>query len=145
MKVLKYEHVNDLRQSLFHLLNCLITTASELREQPKVTEWTIGGDELSWCPSLSNSLWQGWSWGLVHCPGGNLFLNSHTNWIVNKIFYIILNPKKAFKCSDSTIFARSNWLHAIALPWTLVRMKMLPGTWFELRSPVTFATMILVR
>ena len=29
------------------------------------------GDELSWCPSLSNSLWQGWCCGLVHCPGGN--------------------------------------------------------------------------
>ena len=30
------------------------------------------GDELSWCPSWSNSLWQGWSCGLVHCPGGNV-------------------------------------------------------------------------
>ena len=29
------------------------------------------GEKLSWCPSLSNSLWQGWSCGLVHCPGGN--------------------------------------------------------------------------
>ena len=29
------------------------------------------GDELSWCSSWSNSLWQGWSCGLVHCPGGN--------------------------------------------------------------------------
>ena len=29
------------------------------------------GDELSWCPSWSNSLWQGWSCGLVHCPGEN--------------------------------------------------------------------------
>ena len=29
------------------------------------------GKELSWCPSWSNSLWQGWSCGLVHCPGGN--------------------------------------------------------------------------
>ena len=28
-------------------------------------------EELSWCPSWSNSLWQGWSFGLVHCPGGN--------------------------------------------------------------------------
>ena len=28
-------------------------------------------EELSWCPSCSNSLWQGWSCGLVHCPGGN--------------------------------------------------------------------------
>ena len=39
------EHVNDLRPSLFHLLNYLITTVSELREKPKVTGskvWTIG-------------------------------------------------------------------------------------------------------
>ena len=28
-------------------------------------------DELSWCPSLSNSLWKGWSCGLAHCLGGN--------------------------------------------------------------------------
>ena len=28
-------------------------------------------EELSWSPSWSNSLWQVWSWGLVHCPGGN--------------------------------------------------------------------------
>ena len=27
--------------------------------------------ELSWCPSWSNSLRQGWSYGLVHCPAGN--------------------------------------------------------------------------
>ena len=29
------------------------------------------GEELSWCASWSNSPWQGWSCGLVHCPGGN--------------------------------------------------------------------------
>ena len=29
------------------------------------------GEELSQCQSWSNSLWQGWSYGLVHCPGGN--------------------------------------------------------------------------
>ena len=29
------------------------------------------GKELSWCPSWSNSQWQGWNSGLVHCPGGN--------------------------------------------------------------------------
>ena len=28
-------------------------------------------EELSWCPIRSNSLWQGWSCGLVHCPDGN--------------------------------------------------------------------------
>ena len=27
--------------------------------------------ELSWCPPWSSSLWQGWSCGLVHCPGEN--------------------------------------------------------------------------
>ncbi len=32
MEILLCERVNDLRHSLFHLLNCLITTASELRE-----------------------------------------------------------------------------------------------------------------
>ena len=29
------------------------------------------GEELSWYPSWSNSLWQGWSCRLVYCPGGN--------------------------------------------------------------------------
>ena len=45
MEVLLCERVNDLRHSLFHLLNYLITTASEHRELPKVTGskvWTIG-------------------------------------------------------------------------------------------------------
>ena len=28
-------------------------------------------EELSWCPPWSNSLWQGWSCGLVHCFGGS--------------------------------------------------------------------------
>ena len=28
-------------------------------------------EELSWCPSCSNSLWHGWGCGLVHCPAGN--------------------------------------------------------------------------
>ena len=49
MEVLLCEHVNGLRHSLFHILNCLLTTASkfflELRESQKVTGskvWTIG-------------------------------------------------------------------------------------------------------
>ena len=37
MEVIFCERVSHLRNSLFHLLNCLITTASELREYPKVT------------------------------------------------------------------------------------------------------------
>ena len=45
MEVLLCEHVNDLHHSLFHLLSCLITTASELKEKTKITGskvWTIG-------------------------------------------------------------------------------------------------------
>ena len=45
MEVLLCERVNVLRHSHFYLLNCLITTASKLREQSKVTGskvWTIG-------------------------------------------------------------------------------------------------------
>ena len=45
MEVLLCERVDDLPLSLFHLLTCLITTASELREYGKVTLnkiWTIG-------------------------------------------------------------------------------------------------------
>ena len=33
----------------------------------------------SWCPSWSNSLWQGWSCGLVYCPAENA---TDTIWIV---------------------------------------------------------------
>ena len=29
------------------------------------------GEEVSWCPNRSNSLWQGCSCELVHCPAGN--------------------------------------------------------------------------
>ena len=35
MEILLCERVNDLRHSLFHLLNCLIMTASELRVLPR--------------------------------------------------------------------------------------------------------------
>ena len=38
------------------------------REQ-RLDYWEI--EELSWFSSWSNSLWQGWSCWLVHCPGGN--------------------------------------------------------------------------
>ena len=70
MEVLLCERVNDLRHSRFHLLNCLITTACELRKQPKVTGrkvLTIGRVRKY----LDYHLWQGSSCGLVHCPGGN--------------------------------------------------------------------------
>ena len=51
MEVLLCEHVNDLRLNLFHLLTCLITTASELRELQKVT-----GSKVSTIGRLRNCL-----------------------------------------------------------------------------------------
>ena len=38
---------------------------------PRAPLDNMEGEELSWCPYWSNSLWQGWSCGLVHCPAGN--------------------------------------------------------------------------
>ena len=42
-----------------------------LGNNQKSQVWTIGRLRNCWCPSWSNSLWHGWSCGLVHCPGGN--------------------------------------------------------------------------
>ena len=79
MEVLLSERVSD----LFHLLNGLRTTASELRKKSKVTGskvWTIG--KLRNC--LNAHFGQiicdgGWSCGLVYCPGGNA---THLIWRV---------------------------------------------------------------
>ena len=73
MEVLLCERVNDLRHSLFHLLmshNSLwaLEITKSHREQG-LDNWEA--EELSWCPSWSNSLWQERSCGLVHYPGGN--------------------------------------------------------------------------
>ena len=55
--------------SIFHLLSCLKGITKSHREQDLDDR---EGEELSWCPSWSDSLWQGWSCcGLVHFPSGN--------------------------------------------------------------------------
>ena len=71
MDVLLYERVNDLRHSLFHLLNCFIMTASEPKSHREQGLDYREDEEVLWCLSWSNSLWQGWSCGVVHCPSGN--------------------------------------------------------------------------
>ena len=48
LEVLLCECVKDLPHSLFHLLNCPITTASELRERPKVTGSKVWIIERAW-------------------------------------------------------------------------------------------------
>ena len=82
-EVLLCERVNDLRHSLFHLINCLITTASELREKPKITGskvWTTWRVRNCLYAPLGDAL----SWWKCHWPDlkraglfrRNLFLNS---------------------------------------------------------------------
>ena len=72
MEVLLCECVNDLRHSLFHLLNCLITTAEGITKSHREQVLNYReAEELCWCPSWSNSQWQEWRCGLVYCPGGN--------------------------------------------------------------------------
>ena len=70
MEVLLCERANDLRHSLFHLHNCLITTASKQKSQGARYDYR-DAEGLSWCPYLSNSQWQEWSCGLVHCLAEN--------------------------------------------------------------------------
>ena len=50
MEVLLCERVNDLRHSLFHLLNCLITTACELREYASHKEQEMPLKGICWLP-----------------------------------------------------------------------------------------------
>ena len=74
MEVLLCECVNDLHHSLFHLLNCLMTTACDVGITKSHKEQGLDyrdGEELCWCQSWSNSLGQGWSCWLVYCPDGN--------------------------------------------------------------------------
>ena len=44
--------------------------SSQPLSSPQVLDYREA-EELSWCPSWSNSLWQRWSCGLLYCPGGN--------------------------------------------------------------------------
>ena len=58
-------------------------------------------EELCWCLSWSNCLWQGWSCGLVYCPGGNVTdpiwrvlvsSDGFSSWTPLKPQYINPNP-----------------------------------------------------
>ena len=72
--VLLCERVNDLRHSLFHLLNCLITKASELREKPKVKRskvWTIWRVRNSLDVHLGQIVCDKDGVVDMHCPGEN--------------------------------------------------------------------------
>ena len=70
MKVHLCERVNGLHHSLFYLLNCLWALGISKSHREQGLDYR-GGEEVSWCPSWSNSLWQGWNCGLVYCPAGN--------------------------------------------------------------------------
>ena len=128
MEVLLCECVNDLRHSLFHLLNCLITTASELREETK-SHMEQGldyreGEELSWCQSWSNSLWQGWSCRLVHCPGGNA---TDPIWrvMVSSLGIFSWTPLKHQQSNPNPLANQLCWIDFLTPP-TLLIVHSLP-------------------
>ena len=50
------------------IYSCILGITKSNREQDLDY---MEAEELSWCPSCSNSLWQGWSCGPVHFPCGN--------------------------------------------------------------------------
>ena len=70
------------------------------------------GEEQSWCPSWSNTLWQGWICRLVYCPAGNatepiwrVLASSQgiSSWTPLKPQYSNLNPNPLANqlwCSD---------------------------------------------
>ena len=63
---------NDFRPGFELVSPCSFPTTITIT--PRAPPWGLGykeAEELSWCRSWSNSLWQRWSCGLVHCPGGN--------------------------------------------------------------------------
>ena len=62
--------MGDVYEDILHMKKKFIWAKHWFATGSKV--WTIG--RLRNCldaPSCSKSLWQGWSCGLVHCPGGN--------------------------------------------------------------------------
>ena len=75
MEVLLCERVNDLHHSLFHYPqlshNASLWAKGITKSHREQGLDYRDGEELSWCPSWSNSLWQGWSYEPLYCPGGN--------------------------------------------------------------------------
>ena len=88
-------------------------------------------EERSWCPSCSNSLWQGWSYELVHCPGGNATdpiwrvlasSNRISSWTPLKPQHSNLNPNPI--CQSTFVYwlpysshASHNPLQTPCFPW----------------------------
>ena len=106
-------------------------------------------EELCWCPSWSNSLWQGWSCWLVNCPGGNAtdpiwwelassdgisswtpLKSQHSNptpWPINSgVLTSLLLPHLSSSLTDSLPFfnllCHSNWC-SIHARWSKSSLK----------------------
>ena len=131
MEVLLCVRVNDLRHCLFLLLNCLITTATGITKSHREQGLDYrDGEELSWCPSWSNSLWQGWSCGLVHCSVGNA---TDQIWKVlassDRIsFWTPLKPQHSNPNPNSNPLANQLWcIEFLTPPTTLIIPHRLPA------------------
>ena len=135
MEVLLCERVNDLRHSLFHLLNCVKKTASKISlslGNKQKSQGAREAEELPWCQSWSNSLWQGWNGGLVHCPVGNA-TNSIWSELASSdgIFtWTPLKPQHSKPNPNPKSLANQLWCIDFLTPSTLLTIPYrLPPSW----------------
>ena len=95
-------------------------------------------EELSWCPSWSNSLWQGWSCGLVHCPGGNA---TNSIWRVlassdGISYWTPLKPQRSNPNPNPNPLANQLWcIDLLTPPTPLIIPNRLPA-FFESLMPL---------
>ena len=92
------------------------------------------GEELSWCPSWSNSQWQGWSCGLVHCPGGN---TRDPIWrvLTSSDGIPSWTPLKPQHCNPNPLANQLWWIDFLTPPTPLIILHRLPG-FFESLMPL---------
>ena len=83
-------------------------------------------EELSWCSSWSNNLWQGWSCGLVHCPGRNATdpiwrVLATSDWISSR------TPLKSQHCNPNRLANQLWCIDFLTPPTPLIIPHRLPA------------------
>ena len=95
--------------------------ASEINKSHKEQGFDYrGAEELSGCQSGSNSQWQGWSCGLVHCPGGNA---TDPIWRVQSLRISTWTPlKHQHSNPNPNSLTNKLWLYSSLLPYLLLSL-----------------------
>ena len=81
--------------------------------------------ELSGCPSWLNSLWLGWSYGLVHCPG----------WNATDPIWRVLSSSDGISCWTplKTQHSIPCWL---SVQWEPIACRSCQGGWATVSMPI---------